>query len=1273
MRRVPPVLFLGSAGVLLAAVLPLTAARAAAAPTAPTGTSQPPAGVGGGFPFPVPPRMAAPASAVPPAVPAGRVPAELAGLPADATAGEAQATQDLAVAAARQHGHRVAVDSLSGDRKTTFAAPDGTLSVVSYPTPVFHTESGHRVRTDASIVSVADAAYPRQAPHAVRPLGIGTDSAHLLRWDLPTGRITVRLAPASTAAPKGVGVPAPLPATAVSTAAGHVRLARALQHADLDVSSTPTGPRVDLVLADASAPRTLALLLDDPTGALGGLGAATPQGGWQFPADGGQYAITPPYAYQQAPAGNGQGMPPDPSSAHLTVTAAGAHSYLVTETVDSAWLAGKTFPIVLDPTIVDQYENAMWDCQLFDGSYQNNNYCPYGTNYYDAASNVGYTARALLRPDISILTNGGTYLRQAYFALYATGSDNNATHIHDLCAGGTFWGNGPNTTWANTAGGAPRGDQCVSFDATPNTYYRGVDVTPATRAALANQFPYYGFVLKNDNETWGYEYTQFDGAGGQHPSYFVINYGLPPNAPQNVTASINNAGTFTASWDTPAGSADADPVDGYTGYLYQCGHSGQDMVAGAWITETSGPKTWNYNGINPGQCYFYLLFPHNDAGYNNSAAVNALAQTYAQPPGFSSTSGGNQRVSGTVTYPSIDGSDGRYPFSSDRPYAVNQYLLFLYPTGQSWPYYLPLSCQVVAANGNQPTGFTFDSTHGTTGYCSTTPFTPSNNTFYSVQAFALNGSGASVVSGGYTAGTGDGVPVLSPSGAPSAPTNVTASAGDASVDLAWGEPQFSVPTASSYTVVTYDEGGSTSAPPPTVTYSGTHAHVSGLHNTNGYYFTVTANNGMSGPPSAGTPVVRPQSAEKVAAQAAGTVVQDPTTMDPTNSTGYLAGRTDSGSGVAAVQSDLVTDMTGDGTAQNLPADLTARQAMVNAPGWADSLRLRLSAYWEPASAGDRASSMQAALLHDATDAAAPGGSNYSFTPVQWQGIVVSGTSADALLVAHQTQDNTGGVQPSSASVATSYPDGQWHVMLTQVAGRWLLKSIEFSSSENQDMTPSAPAGTTTALVGPSGAAAPQAQTAAATQAFDRNGAHAYADSYAVNPAHHNPAYQYFGGNCTNFASQVLHEGGGIPPVGNIGARDTHNWYYNTGYSPDQYQRFSRSWTAARYNITHWAQTPGYTIRELHGNDLERTYNPMRQSDWIVFSSGNTSDRYYDWDHVAVEFDYGQGYDFVAQNSIDEKEQWNKFYWVGTNPMQRMNMRNVGYRLISANSSVGGRY
>jgi hypothetical protein len=47
-------------------------------------------------------------------------------------------------------------------------------------------------------------------------------------------------------------------------------------------------------------------------------------------------------------------------------------------------------------------------------------------------------------------------------------------------------------------------------------------------------------------------------------------------------------------------------------------------------------------------------------------------------------------------------------------------------------------------------------------------------------------------------------------------------------------------------------------------------------------------------------------------------------------------------------------------------------------------------------------------------------------------------------------------------------------------------------------------------------------------------------------------------------------------------------------------------------------------------ELERTYNPMRQNEWTVFSSGNTSDRYYDWDHVAVEFDYGQGYDFVAE-------------------------------------------
>lgn len=845
MRRVPPVLFVGSAGILLAAVLPLTAARAAAAPPAPpappapAGTSQPPAGVGGGSPFPVPPTVPVPAKAAPAAVPAGRVPAEVAGLPADATAGEAQATQDLAVEAARRHGHRVVVDSLSGDRKTTFAEPNGTLTEVSYPTPVFHTESGHRVRTDPSIISVGDATYPRQAPHAVRPLAIGTDTAHLLRWDLPTGRITVRLAPADTAAPSGISVPSPLPAAAVSTTAGHVLLAGALPHADLDISSRPTGPQVDLVLADASAPRTLALLLDDPTGALGGLGAATPRGGWRFPANGGQYAITPPYAYQQAPAGNGQVLPPDPSSAHLTVTVAGAHSYLVTETVDSAWLAGKTFPVVLDPTIVDQYENAMWDCQLFDGSYQNNNYCPYGTSYYDAASNVGYTARALLRPDISVLTNGGTYLRQAYFALYATGSDSNATHVHDLCAGGTFWGNGPNTTWANTAGGAPRGDQCVSFDATPNTYYRGVDVTPATRAALANQFPYYGFVLKNDSETWGYQYTQFDGAGGQHPSYFVINYGLPPSAPQNVTASINNAGTFTATWDTPAGSADADPVDGYTGYLYQCGHSGQDMVAGAWITETSGPKTWTYN-INPSQCYYYLLFPHNDAGYNNNATVNALAQTYAQAPTLTSVRGGVNAVSGTVNYPGADGADGRMPFSSTQPYAVNSYLLFLYPTGQSWPTSSPISCQSVSANGNQPTDFAFDLSHGSASGCASGSYVPIGGADYTVEAFPANGSGASATVSGVTESAGYGTPALSTSvtavALPGPAGGVAAVAGDGGAIVWWTAAADNGSGVADYTVTATPGGATVSSTGNLVTA------FPGLTNGVGYTFTVTATN-----------------------------------------------------------------------------------------------------------------------------------------------------------------------------------------------------------------------------------------------------------------------------------------------------------------------------------------------------------------------------------------------------------------------------------------------
>lgn len=75
--------------------------------------------------------------------------------------------------------------------------------------------------------------------------------------------------------------------------------------------------------------------------------------------------------------------------------------------------------------------------------------------------------------------------------------------------------------------------------------------------------------------------------------------------------------------------------------------------------------------------------------------------------------------------------------------------------------------------------------------------------------------------------------------------------------------------------------------------------------------------------------------------------------------------------------------------------------------------------------------------------------------------------------------------------------------------------------------------------------------------FDAVLAYDYIYHYTTTP---NPAYKYYteGGDCTNFASQVLHYSG-IPKNGSVGYLDYNNWYYN---NPDIPTQVSRTWTYA---------------------------------------------------------------------------------------------------------------
>ena len=100
----------------------------------------------------------------------------------------------------------------------------------------------------------------------------------------------------------------------------------------------------------------------------------------------------------------------------------------------------------------------------------------------------------------------------------------------------------------------------------------------------------------------------------------------------------------------------------------------------------------------------------------------------------------------------------------------------------------------------------------------------------------------------FKAGTG------TPPAAPSAPSGVSATAGNASATLTWTAPADGGSPVTAYTVTPYADGAAKSP----VTVTGTSANVTGLRNGTAYTFTVSATNAVgTGPASAASPAVSP--------------------------------------------------------------------------------------------------------------------------------------------------------------------------------------------------------------------------------------------------------------------------------------------------------------------------------------------------------------------------------------------------------------------------------
>ncbi|MGN6750965.1 MAG: DUF4082 domain-containing protein, partial [Intrasporangium sp.] len=292
-----------------------------------------------------------------------------------------------------------------------------------------------------------------------------------------------------------------------------------------------------------------------------------------------------------------------------------------------------------------------------------------------------------------------------------------------------------------------------------------------------------------------------------------------PAAPTNVTATAGNA-SATVSWTAPSNGGST--ITGYTITPYV----GTSPKTPTTITGNPPATTANITGLTNGTAYTFTVTATNAVGSGpESSASNAVTPTSgATVPGTPTNvtaTAGNASATVSWTAPSNGGST---------------------ITGYTITPYVGTSPQTPTAITGSPAATTANITGLT------------NGTAYTFTVTATNAVGS-----GPESSASNAVTPTAGATAPGAPTNVTASAGDASATVSWTAPSNGGSTITGYTITPYIGTAAQATTKVTGSPPATTATVSGLTNGTAYTFTVTATNAVgTGPESSASAAVTPK-------------------------------------------------------------------------------------------------------------------------------------------------------------------------------------------------------------------------------------------------------------------------------------------------------------------------------------------------------------------------------------------------------------------------------